>query len=29
LPECVRVTLGSKDEMDCFIEKLELILEKI
>ena len=29
LPECVRVTLGNKDEMDCFIEKLELILEKI
>ena len=29
LPECVRVTLGDKDEMDCFIEKLEFILEKI
>ena len=29
LPECVRVTLGNKNEMDCFIEKLEFILEKI
>ena len=29
LPECVRITLGNKDEMDFLINRLELILEKI